>query len=59
MEDKRRKNVTIVEAADYLGITRGKVQEMVNRGILKADKFAGAVHIPREEVERIERESAP
>jgi hypothetical protein len=27
--------------------------------VLKADKFAGAVHIPREEVERIERESAP
>jgi excisionase family DNA binding protein len=59
MEDKRRKNVTIVEAADYLGITRGKVQEMVTRGILKADKFAGAVHIPREEVERIERETRP
>jgi hypothetical protein len=32
---------------------------MVDRGVLKADKFAGAVHIPREEVERIERETAP
>jgi hypothetical protein len=31
----------------------------VGRGALKADKFAGAVHIPREEVERIERETAP
>jgi hypothetical protein len=27
--------------------------------VLKADKFAGAVHIPREEVERIDRETAP
>jgi hypothetical protein len=31
---------------------------MVDRGVLKAEKFAGAVHIPREEVERIERETA-
>jgi excisionase family DNA binding protein len=59
MEDKRRKKVTVVEAAEYLGLSRTKVQEMVNRGILKADKFAGAVRIPREEVERIERETAP
>ena len=59
MEDKRRKNVTVVEAADYLGITRGEVQDMVERGILRADKFAGSIHIPREEVERIERETAP
>jgi hypothetical protein len=27
--------------------------------VLEADKFAGAIHIPREEVERIERETAP
>ncbi len=59
MEDKDRKNVTVVEAAEYLGLSRTKVQEMVDRGVLKADKFAGAVHIPREEVERIERETAP
>jgi excisionase family DNA binding protein len=59
MEDKRRKRVTVVEAAEYLGLSRTKVQEMVDRGIIKADKFAGAVRIPREEVERIERETAP
>ncbi len=59
MEDKSRKAVTVVEAAEYLGLTRSTVQEMVDRGVLKADKFAGAVHIPREEVERIERETAP
>jgi excisionase family DNA binding protein len=59
MEDEHRKNVTVVEAADYLGLTRGKVKEMVDRGIIKADKFAGAIHIPREEVERIARETAP
>jgi excisionase family DNA binding protein len=59
MEDKRRKRVTVVEAAEYLGLSRTKVQEMVDRGIITADKFAGAVHIPREEVERIERETAP
>jgi excisionase family DNA binding protein len=59
MEDERRKNITVVEAADYLGLTRGKVKDMVDRGILKANKFAGAIHIPREEVERIERETAP
>ncbi len=59
MEDKNRKNVTVSEAAEYLGLTRSRVQEMVDRGVLKADKFAGAVHIPREEVERIERETAP
>lgn len=59
MEDKDRKNVTVVEAAEYLGLSRTSVLEMVDRGMLKADKFAGAVHIPREEVERIERETAP
>ncbi len=59
MEDKDRKIVTVVEAAEYLGISRTTVQEMVDHGVLKADKFAGAVHIPREEVERIERETAP
>jgi excisionase family DNA binding protein len=51
--------ITITEAAEYLGLTRTTVQDMVERGVLKAEKFAGAVHIPREEVERIERETAP
>jgi excisionase family DNA binding protein len=59
VEDKNRKKVTITEAAEYLGLTRTKVQDMVERGVIQADKFAGAVHIPREEVERIERETAP
>ncbi len=59
MEDEKRKQVTVAEAAEYLGLTRGQVQDMVERGVLKADKFAGAIHIPREEVERIERETAP
>jgi excisionase family DNA binding protein len=59
VEDESRKTVTVVEAAEYLGLSRSTVQEMVDRGVIKADKFAGAVHIPREEVERIERETAP
>jgi excisionase family DNA binding protein len=59
LEDKNRKQVTIWEAAEYLGLTPTTVQEMVERGLLEADKFAGAIHIPREEVERIERETAP
>ena len=59
VDDKNRKKVTITEAAEYLGLTRTTVQDMVERGVLKADKFAGAVHIPREEVDRIERETAP
>jgi excisionase family DNA binding protein len=59
MEDEYRKKVTVMEAAEYLGISRTTVQEMVDRGVLKAERFAGAVHIPREEVERIERETAP
>lgn len=59
VEDKDRNKITVSEAAEYLGLTRGKVQELVERGLLKADKFAGAIHIPREEVERLERETAP
>jgi len=47
------------EAAEYLDLTPGEVQDMVQRGVLEADRFAGAIHIPREEVERIERETAP
>ncbi len=59
MEDEHRKQLTVAEAAEYLGLTRGQVQDLVERGVLKADKFAGAIHIPREEIERIERETAP
>ena len=59
VEDKNRNKVTLWEAAEYLDLTPGEVQDMVERGVLKADKFAGAIHIPREEVERIERETAP
>ena len=59
MEDESRRTVTVVEAAEYLGLSRSTVQKMVDRGTIKAEKFAGAVHIPREEVERIERETAP
>jgi excisionase family DNA binding protein len=59
IEDKKRKQVTLWEAAEYLDLTPGEVQDMVERGVLEADKFAGALHIPREEVERIERETAP
>jgi len=59
MEDENRTRVTVAEAAEYLGLTRTKVQQMVESGVLEADRFAGAIHIPREEVERIERETAP
>jgi excisionase family DNA binding protein len=59
VEDKKRTKVTIWEAAEYLGLTPTTVEEMVERGVLEAEKFAGAIHIPREEVERIERETAP
>lgn len=59
MEDEDRKNFTVVEVAEYLGITRSTVQKMVDREELKADKFAGSIRVPREEVERLERETAP
>jgi excisionase family DNA binding protein len=59
MDEEHRKQLTVVEAAEYLGLTRGQIQDMVERGVLEADRFAGAIHIPREEVERIERETAP
>jgi excisionase family DNA binding protein len=50
MEDKHRKKVTTTEAAEYLGLTRGQILDMVERGVLRADRFAGAIHIPRGEV---------
>ena len=59
MQDDHRKQLTVVEAAEYLGLTRGQIQDMVERGVIEAERFAGAIHIPREEVERIERETAP
>ena len=59
MEDEDRKKVTMAEAAEYLGLTPGQILDMVERGVLKAERFAGAIHIPRQEVERIERETAP
>ncbi len=59
MEDEKRKHFTVVEAAEYLGLSRTTVQERVDSGVLKANKFAGAIHIPREEMECLERETAP
>ena len=59
VEDENRKQLTLWEAAEYLDLTPGDVQDMVERGVLAAEKFAGAIHIPRQEVERIERETAP
>jgi excisionase family DNA binding protein len=59
VEDENRKQVTLVEAVEYLGLTRGQILDMVERGVIKADRFAGAIHIPRSEVERIERETRP
>ena len=59
IEDKNRKKVSLWEAAEYLELTPGEVQDMVERGVLEAEKFAGSIHIPREGVERIERETAP
>ena len=40
--DEKRKKVTLWEAAEYLGLTPGDVQDMVERGVLEADKFAPA-----------------
>jgi len=59
VDDENRTKITVAEAAEYLGLSRERVLELVNEGIIEADKFAGAIHIPREEVERIERETAP
>ena len=59
MEDGDRKTGTVVEAVAYLGLSRTTAREMVDRGVLEADRFAGAVHVPRGEVERIGRETAP
>jgi hypothetical protein len=42
VEDEHRKQLTVVEAAEYLGLTRGQVHDMVERGVLEADKFAPA-----------------
>ena len=36
-----------------------KTVTVVERGVLKAGRFAGAVHIPREGVDRIGHETAP
>jgi Helix-turn-helix domain len=40
MEDENRMKLTIWEAAEYLGLTPTTVQEMVQRGVLKAGKSA-------------------
>ena len=57
MEDEHRTQVSVVEAAEYLGLTRGQIQDMVERGVIQAERFAGAIHIPREDEQRIERET--
>jgi hypothetical protein len=60
----RRLPATLVAPSSYATLLQARPQpfdsaEVVDRRVLKAEKFAGAVPIPREEVERIERETAP
>jgi hypothetical protein len=50
IEDKKRKKVSLWEAAEYPDLTPGEVKDMVERGVLEAEKFAAAIHIPYEEV---------
>ena len=58
LSDKRRKYFTPREVADYFGLSRAKVYQMVGRRELAAHKFGNAIRIAREELERLERDSA-
>lgn len=58
MEDGRRKYLTVREVADYFGLSRSYVYQIVNRRDLKAHRFGNALRVSRDEVLRYERESA-
>jgi excisionase family DNA binding protein len=57
VEAHRPPTFTVAEAAEALGRSPLAVREMVDRGRLRALRFAGAVRIPREEVVRLGRGS--
>jgi excisionase family DNA binding protein len=40
VEDEHRKQLTVAEAAEYLGLTRGQIEDLVERGVLEADKVS-------------------
>ena len=56
--DERRKYLAPREVAEYFGLSRSKVYQMVDRKELAAHKFGGSIRIRREELERLERDNA-
>lgn len=58
LSDKRRKYLSVGEVAEYFGLSRSKVYQMVDRKELGALKLGNAIRVPREEIERLERDSA-
>ena len=50
--------VTVLEAADMLGVSRRRVNKLIETGRLDAEKRGGAWFIPRHMVTTLERRTA-
>ena len=54
LSDRRRKYFSVSEVKDYLGLSRSKVYQLVDRGELPACKFGGSIRISRADIVRYE-----
>ncbi len=54
LTDQRRKYYSVSEVKDYLGLSRSKVYQLIERGELAASRFGGSLRISRDEVLRFE-----
>jgi putative molybdopterin biosynthesis protein len=56
LSDGRRRYFSPQEVADYFGISRRTLYDIIDRGELRAGKIGRSVRISRDEVTRYERE---
>ncbi|MBL7208521.1 MAG: helix-turn-helix domain-containing protein [Dehalococcoidia bacterium] len=54
---EQRLTITVPEAAQLLGISRGLAYEMARRGKLPAIRFGKRILVPRSAIERLLQES--
>ncbi len=57
LSDGRRRYFSPLEVADYFGISRHTLYDMIDRGEIRAGKVGRSVRISRDEIARYEQDN--
>lgn len=57
LSDRRRKYYSPADVAEYLGVSRSFVYQLIERGDLEANRFGKTVRVPKDEILRYERDT--